>query len=66
MIDPYAWKLAYDANGTIIVVPVEDLPPGVVPQGGEPPWAGGGLLRQLNLGNDPEYERAVVARLNRS
>lgn len=65
MIDPYAWKLDYDVNGTIIVVPVENLPPGVIPQGGEPPWAGGGILRSSDKGNDPEFERAKVAGLGR-
>jgi hypothetical protein len=65
LIDPYAWKLEYDEFGSIVVVPVENPPNSVVQKMGEPPWAGGGILRQVDPGNDPEYERAKVARLAR-
>lgn len=55
-LQEYAWKLAYDAEGRIIAVPIDppDLPRGYV----EPPWK-----NDQDPHLDPEHARAIRARL---
>lgn len=59
LTEEYAWKLAFDEEGKIIVVPVDspELPHGYVET-----WP----IEQrpgYDVHNDPEYERAKVAGL---
>lgn len=55
-IDPYAWKLDYDSQGKLVVLPVENYP---IPQGGET------LPKKRDPALDPEHARAMVAGLGR-